>query len=123
MWTVEGDHSHAIYNHFKVGPESSNFTLTVDDYSGEAGDSLSYHSGSQFSTWDHYAHPEMRNCAAEFFGGWWYNDCHKVSLNGPYYRGAQQGSKYAAGIHWFDFTGHYNSLVRVQMMIRPPRPN
>jgi len=42
----------ASYGTFLVGSESSNYTLRVADYSGNAGDSMSYHNGMMFSTYD-----------------------------------------------------------------------
>lgn len=42
----------ANYDIFLVGSESTNYTLTVAQYSGNAGDSLSYHNGMMFSTYD-----------------------------------------------------------------------
>ena len=44
----------AYYSHFMVGDFASRYKLTVSGYSGysTAGDSLTYHSGSKFSTKD-----------------------------------------------------------------------
>jgi len=42
----------ANYDTFLVGPEANNYTLRVDQYSGNAGDSMSYHNGMMFSTYD-----------------------------------------------------------------------
>jgi hypothetical protein len=36
----------------QIGPASGNYVLTVSGYSGTAGDSLSYHSGYAFTTFD-----------------------------------------------------------------------
>ncbi|KAH8246350.1 hypothetical protein KR038_001271, partial [Drosophila bunnanda] len=44
---------YAMYDHFMVGGESSNYTLeSLGYYSGTAGDGLIYHLGMQFSTKD-----------------------------------------------------------------------
>ena len=84
----------ANYDIFVVGPESSNYTLRVAQYSGNAGDSMSYHNGMMFSTYDrdndleedeYYAH-----CARYHGSGFWYNGCFTVGVNvrkgGGYFR-------------------------------------
>ncbi|XP_053386210.1 angiopoietin-1-like [Mercenaria mercenaria] len=55
----DGNRAYAKYSKFKVGSESTNYTLEVSGYSGDAGDSLfkpsnnyRIHNGMQFSTKD-----------------------------------------------------------------------
>ena len=43
---------YAKYSNFKVGNSASKYTLHVSGYSGNAGDSLKYHSGMKFATKD-----------------------------------------------------------------------
>lgn len=38
----------------------------------------------QFSTFDADNDKSYGNCAAEFEGGWWFNDCHSAYLTGPW---------------------------------------
>ena len=52
MRDFEGNSSYARYSSFSVGDSVSQYTLSVSGYSGTAGDSLAYHSGSKFSTRD-----------------------------------------------------------------------
>ena len=63
----------ANYGTFRVGSESINYMLTVAEYSGNAGDSMSYHNGMMFSTYDgDNDQDSSRNCARAFAGGFWY---------------------------------------------------
>jgi len=49
----DGNKAYELYDDFRVGPERNNFTLeSVGSFSGNAGDSLIYHLGMQFSTKD-----------------------------------------------------------------------
>ena len=70
----EGTRKYARYSKFSVGPESTNFTLNVSGYSGNAGDSLSYHNHRTFSTKDYGT---AMDCALAYKGAWWYYNCHE----------------------------------------------
>lgn len=73
------------------------------------GDSLSYHSGSSFSTKDR----ERFHCNSDFKGGWWYNLCHYANLNGLY-----KQTSLANGVNWLHWRGHRYSLKTTEMKIR-----
>ena len=79
--------AYATYNDFAVGNESARYVLRVSEYSGTAGDSLTYHSGMEFSTKDlDNDGTFFRHNAVEFSGAWWYygrNPQHS-NLNGNY---------------------------------------
>ena len=62
------------------------FRLNVTDYTGTAGDSLSWHNGQKFTTKDRDNDPFIRNCADYQKAGWWYNICAHSNLNGVYHR-------------------------------------
>jgi len=71
----------ANYDTFIVGSESINYTLTVALYSGNAGDTMSYHSGMMFSTYDRDNDPHATiNCANHYAGGFWYNKCYGAGV-------------------------------------------
>jgi len=80
------------------------------------GDSLSFQSGDQFSTYDEDHDRSDSNCAVTYKGGWWYNSCYKSNLNGKYYYG---GIIAEDGIAWSTLTGNQYSLKTTEMKIRP----
>ena len=76
---------YATYSTFKVGNADTKYTLTVSGYGGDAGDSLSAHSGMKFTTKDQDNDPSYANCAISYVGAWWYHRwCFDSSLNGAY---------------------------------------
>lgn len=80
------------------------------------GDSLSYHSGQKFSTFDRDQDLFVQNCAALSSGAFWFRSCHFANLNGFYLGGAHLS--YANGINWAQWKGFYYSLKRTEMKIR-----
>ncbi|XP_078141365.1 fibrinogen C domain-containing protein 1 [Centroberyx gerrardi] len=112
----------ARYAVFSVGRDSVNaeedgYPLTVDQYSGTAGDSLLKHSGMRFTTKDRDQDQSENNCAAYYQGAWWYRNCHTSNLNGQYLRGGH--ASYADGVEWSSWTGWQYSLRFTEMKIRP----
>lgn len=74
----------AEYSRFVVGNETTNYTMYVSHYTGNAaGDALAYSSGMMFSTYDrdNDGHPSI-NCAAADGGGFWYHSCAFADVNG-----------------------------------------
>ena len=57
------------------------------------------------------------HCAENYKGAWWYKACHDSNLNGLYLGGPQVS--YADGINWVTFRGHYYSLKRTEMKVKP----
>ena len=94
----EGNSYYAEYSQFVVGDGSTNYRMNVSGYSGDAGDELPYHSGQMFTTYDQ-DHDKWNgsNCAVTFRGGWWFNQCRWVNLNGEYLTGGVSNAK---GITW-----------------------
>jgi hypothetical protein len=85
--------------------------------SGTAGDSLSYHRGSGFSTKDRDNDKTSMNCAAYYKGPWWYNSCHHSNLNGVYHHGKHKSG--GEGVNWYHWKGWNYSAKRAEMKIRP----
>lgn len=80
------------------------------------GDSLTYHSGQKFSTFDRDQDLFVQNCAALSSGAFWFRSCHFANLNGFYLGGSHLS--YANGINWAQWKGFYYSLKRTEMKIR-----
>ena len=84
-------------------------------FSGTAGDSLSYHRGSPFSTKDRDNDADSGNCASKFTGAWWYKSCYHSNLNGQYVNDKNDGK----GMAWYYWKRNHNSVKRSEMKIRP----
>ncbi|XP_026126184.1 angiopoietin-related protein 2-like [Carassius auratus] len=117
-----GRKTFAEYASFRLEPESDFYRLRVGRYHGNAGDSLTWHNGKQFTTLDRDHDVYTGNCAHYQKGGWWYNACAHSNLNGVWYRGGHYRSRYQDGVYWAEFRGGAYSLKKVVMMIRP-NPN
>ncbi|XP_076046815.1 angiopoietin-4-like [Oratosquilla oratoria] len=111
---------YAKYAAFAIGSEEEGYSLKMlGEYSGDAGDSLSYQVGQRFSTIDNDfdAHPTT-NCARDHEGAWWYRACETSNLNGRYLHGPSPVDHEYKGMYWYDFRGPMYSLWRSKMMIR-----
>ncbi|XP_060558349.1 ficolin-1-like [Ruditapes philippinarum] len=116
MEDFEGNSAYAKYSKFKVYQEEDNYKLEVSGYSGTAGDSLDYHNGMMFSTYDRDQDTASDNCAKSWHGAWWYKSCHYSNLNGQYYN--QPGKMDYTGINWRYWKNNSYSLKKVEMKFR-----
>jgi len=111
----------AEYDPFTVASEERKYAMAVGEYDGDAGDDgdgLSYHSGQPFSTYDENNNPHLPvNCAKDRKGGWWYNHCATVNLNGRYFFYNKRVVR-TQGIVWAPFNWHDTSLKYTEMKIR-----
>ncbi|KAI5091244.1 microfibril-associated glycoprotein 4-like [Silurus meridionalis] len=106
----------ALYTTFSVGG-GSNYVLQVGGFVDKgAGDSLSYHSGQRFSTYDNEQNPY--GCARSYFSGFWFNACHYANPNGIYL-GRQDSTYFAIGNVWYTWRGYEYGLKSITMKIRP----
>ncbi|XP_078492833.1 ficolin-2-like [Ciona intestinalis] len=112
----ENDRRYAKYSSFAIGSGEQQYRLTVSGYSGNAGDSLSFHNGNSFSTFDSDHDTWGGNCAVDFHGAWWYRGCSFSNLNGEYLN-CQTDSYRSAS--WYHFRGYYYSLKFIEMKFRP----
>ncbi|XP_029494130.1 tenascin isoform X3 [Oncorhynchus nerka] len=110
----KGDVAYAQYDKFSVSDPRSRYKVHVGGYSGTAGDSMTYHHGRPFSTYDHDNDIAVTNCALSYKGAFWYKNCHRVNLMGRY--GDDSHSK---GVNWFHWKGHEHSIEFAEMKIRP----
>ncbi|XP_048085157.1 tenascin isoform X1 [Alosa alosa] len=109
---AEGESVFAKYSSFSIG-QGKTYTLRVSGYTGNAGDSMTYHNGRVFSTRDRDL-SDIRVCAISYRGGWWYRNCHEANLNGLY------GTiKNHQGVIWTTWKGKEYSIPFVEMKMRP----
>ncbi|XP_037069523.1 techylectin-5B-like [Pollicipes pollicipes] len=116
----EGGRRFAQYGSFRVSDEADQYRLQLSGFSGDAGDSMAYQSGAQFSTRDRDNDEKLISCAQKHKGGWWYKACHFANLNGLYMRGATP-ERSGNVISWFHWKGHDYSMKGTEMKTRPAR--
>ncbi|XP_063415919.1 fibrinogen C domain-containing protein 1-like [Mytilus trossulus] len=116
----EGRTKYAIYTVFSINNEGTNYTLSIEGFSGTAGDSMKLddgisNNGMMFSTRDRENDLlEGKDCAARKGGAWWYNHCTGANINGIYGRNAAERSS----VHWKEWLGE-TPLKKTIMMIKP----
>ena len=117
--------THRVYDSFRL--ETNDYKLYVHkcsttDATAAAVDSLMFHNGQPFSTFDKDNDgSSVFNCADDFRSGWWFKGqtCLHSNLNGIYYeKGDFSYIDDNTGIVWTDFTGD-ESLKYTVMAIRP----
>ena len=108
-----GATAYANYSSFQVRDASTDYTLEVSGYTGNAGDSLAYHNTRPFLTYDRGS---SGNCAETFKGAWWYLGCHASNLNGKYHHGNHTIP--ADGVTWLSWKGNHYSLKFTEMKVR-----
>ena len=108
MVHTSGTERWAVYQTFSVAGPEEKYQLNIGEGEGAAGYErlILYHNGHPFSTHDYDNDNNGGNCAQTYGGGWWFNNCHRIHLNGL--RGT-------VGFMW-DGVGH---LASSEMKIRP----
>ena len=112
----DGNTRYAQYTTFSVGDNTTEYTLTVGEYSGTAGDSLAWHNGMKLTTRDNDNDITSGNCAQYWHGGWWFSGCFYSHLNGPYHHNPVISSQ--NGIIWRHWKGTFYSLKFSEMKTR-----
>ncbi|KAK7111745.1 hypothetical protein V1264_011325 [Littorina saxatilis] len=113
----DGIKGYATYSGFHIDDGAHNFTLHLDNFTeGNAGDSLSYHRGQQFTTKDRDHDKYRHNCAHSSYGAWWYNACQLSNLNAEFQ--ATSSTFNVKGLRWSTF-GNFTSMTFTEMKIRP----
>ncbi|XP_030238867.1 angiopoietin-related protein 1-like [Drosophila navojoa] len=119
----DNEQRYARYDNFKIGSEDTNFKLiSLGTHTGNTRDSMRYHEGEPFSTYDRDNDFSSDNCATILKGGWWYWNCAFSNLNGQNFSCKMEESKQLENIgciYWQDWHGRSYSMKFVQMMIRP----
>ena len=86
---IDGHIENATFSSFQIYGPSTGYNLTFTEHSGSNLSSLNdSHKNMKFSTndVDNDLDP-TDNCALEYKGGWWYNECHPSRFNAPYVNG------------------------------------
>ncbi|XP_046866850.1 microfibril-associated glycoprotein 4-like [Drosophila willistoni] len=111
----EGNTRFARYDEFYIENEHESYKMSkLGTYTGNAGDSLDYHRGQKFSTYD-----GENNCAIGKSGAWWYKNCQNSNLFGQYYGGEFDSKLGYSGMNWDHWRGGYYSYKSIKMMVRP----
>ncbi|XP_059154486.1 ficolin-1-like [Physella acuta] len=111
----KGKDYYAVYRGFKVENEAAKYKMSYTSFSGgNVEDQFSSHNGQEFTTIDSDNDRwSGGNCAVDRRGGWWYNECHNVNVNGEW-----ASRVYKKGIHWYSITDYSDSLDFVLMKLR-----
>ena len=82
-----GSWQYIIFDEFSISDGSDNYRLQVSESSSgtAVAQSLLFHNGMQFSTYDNDNDIRSDNCAVIYAGAWWYRDCQASNLNGRYF--------------------------------------
>ncbi|XP_052086143.1 ficolin-1-like [Mytilus californianus] len=97
---------YAVYKTFVVGDAASRYKLTVGDYIGTAGDSMTIQNGMKFSTIDQDNDLDSGADCAKTYGAWWHNHCGASCLN----------RRFISNLCWRSFSR--NSAKTSVMMLR-----
>ena len=111
------DLNRRIKNHSYVEINLRKYRFFQFHFPGNAGDSLSYHNSSPFSTKDRDNDGSFNNCATTYKGAWWYTNCRYSNLNGLYHSGRHFSR--GDGVNWFHWRGYYYSVKRAEMKLKP----
>lgn len=115
----EGGQVYAHYGRFQLDSERQLYRLSLQDYSGTAGQQSGLAmQGTNFSTRDADNDNCLCKCAQMLSGGWWFDACGLSNLNGIYYP-ARHNIRKLNGIRWHYFQGPSYSLKGTRMLIRP----
>nr|XP_019931245.2 microfibril-associated glycoprotein 4-like [Aedes albopictus] len=115
MEGFDGEKAVARYSEFAIGSEAEFYNLIkLGTYNGTAEDSLSYHSGGKFSTFDRDNDEHETHCASVYIGAWWYKACHMSNLNSRYGATGQPNRI----VVWRKWKGDSYALRKTRMMIK-----
>ena len=109
---AQGNRAYAKYSTFNIGDSSTEYTPTIANYNGTAGDSMTYNHGCKFSTKDNDNDLTSGNCAISYGGPWWYCHCTFSNLNGLYHSSNHQA------ITWYHWKISWMPLKFSEMKIR-----
>ncbi|VDI51358.1 Hypothetical predicted protein [Mytilus galloprovincialis] len=108
-----GEARTANYSYVSIGDERHFYRLYVTEYTGTAGDTLSFANGMPYSTFDR--DNQGHNCPSKHNGAWWYSTCGYSNLNGEYLNGHTEN---LTGMFWYAWHGFEYSYKETTMMIK-----
>ena len=106
-----------VYQQFSVDGPNQKYRLHIGQGTGTPSgirDGMNYHNNMYFSTFDRDSDRSgSRNCAVNYKGGWWYNDCISSNLNGQH-----TASIIPARASWYNGS-RWVYYPSVEMKVRP----
>ena len=114
---IDSNTAYAQYSRFTVYGAADQYRLQISEYSGPAGDSMTYNSGQRFSTYDRDNDPNPNFfCARQYGSPWWhYNSCSYAHLNGKYHHTRFSGH---GSVNWYHWERGWYSMKKASMKIR-----
>ena len=106
---------HTVYTVYTVHIIHTDYRLSINGYTGTAGDMMTPHNKWSFTTIDR----GLTGCVRTYDGnGWWFHDkgCFGGNLNGQYICG--QVKKTWVGVVWWSIGDSDHSMKYVEMKIR-----
>jgi len=117
--TFEGQSASARYDKFGVGSRDDDYVLSIEGFSGTAGDGMNGSpetlqlDGMKFSTWDRKNDNAVGDCAISSGGPWWHNRCALATLNGPY---LPEGEHIRPGQNCIKWTSYTEDSLKYTIM-------
>ena len=118
LWDFESQTRHADYSVVVVEPEWDEYRLHIGAYSGDAGDSFSFHNNQRFSAFDNDNDISSSNFAAIMSAGNWFAGWFRAGITNIYSTSPHLSMDWH-GVVWNAWHGKSYSLKQVDMKIRP----
>ena len=115
LTNVKGRKAYAKYGKFQVGAEGTKYKLEVSGFSGNAGDSLTYHNNMPFTTKDRDNDGYRYNCAIQHKGAWWFNGCRHSDLNAMH---PDKKSSPTTSMTWYHMDRERGTISFSEMKLR-----
>ena len=113
----ENNMAYAKYSEIEILNAVADYALVTKNCTGTAGDALSGHTVTKFSTKDNDNDLATGACAHSHPGGWWFHKCYNTHLTGHYVPGGITGKNWY-GIIWYEWKGKAYSLRYAEMKVR-----
>uniref|UniRef100_A0A3Q3IV58 Fibrinogen C-terminal domain-containing protein n=1 Tax=Monopterus albus TaxID=43700 RepID=A0A3Q3IV58_MONAL len=106
---------------FYLNGAGSNYTIHLTHLSGNLPDPMSNHTGMKFSTKDRdNDNLQDSNCAHDYRGGWWFNACGDINLNGRYFYMRRKGRSERRRAIWWKLSRKVSYSLRLtQISVHP----